>query len=245
MRRRRLLARGEPFRGQLPPEVFTEVYAPPKTDGSGNVRRNLRSALKLLREAGWKVEDGKLVSPEDGTPMEIEFLILSPNFERVIAPLVKNLEKLGIDARIRLIDTAQYQNRTDAFDFDIIVTTIGQSLSPGNEQRNYWSSATADRPGSRNFAGVKDPVIDALVEKVIAAPDRPGLIAATRALDRVLLWGHYVIPHWHIRTFRVAYWNKFSRPAITPKYSLGFDAWWVDPDKEERLAKREQAATTQ
>ncbi len=235
----------EPFRDRLPPEVFEDAYAPPATDGSGNVRRNLRAALKLLREAGWTIDDGKLVSPDDGTPMEIEFLILSPNFERVIAPLVKNLEKLGVEARIRLVDTAQYQNRTDAFDYDVIVGTVGQSLSPGNEQRDFWTTASADIPGSRNYAGIRDPVVDALVEKVIAAPDRRGLIAATRALDRVLLSGHYVIPHWHIRHFRVAYWDKLARPEITPKYGLGFDTWWVDPTKDEALAARQKAAKTQ
>ena len=235
----------EPFRGRLPPEVFEETYAPPKTDGSGNVRRNLGAALKLLREAGWAIEGGKLVSPDDGTPMEIEFLILSPNFERVIAPFVKNLEKLGVESRIRLVDTAQYQNRTDAFDFDVIVSTAGQSLSPGNEQRDFWSSVAADLPGSRNFAGIEDPVVDALIEKVIAAPDRRALIAATRALDRVLLWGHYVVPHWHIRSFRVAYWSKFARPPITPKYGLGFDTWWIDTAKEDVLARRKNTIGAQ
>ncbi len=235
----------EPFRGRLPPEVFEETYAPPKTDGSGNVRRNLGAALKLLREAEWAIEGGKLVSPDDGTPMEIEFLILSPNFERVIAPFVKNLEKLGVEARIRLVDTAQYQNRTDAFDFDVIVSTVGQSLSPGNEQRDFWSSAAADLPGSRNYAGIKDPVVDALVEKLIAAPDRRALIVAARALDRVLLWGHYVVPHWHIRSFRVAYWSKFARPPITPKYGLGFDTWWIDTAKEDVLARRKNTIGAQ
>ena len=187
---------------------------------------------------------GKLVGP-DGAPMEIEFLILSPNFERVIAPFVKNLEKLGVESRIRLVDTAQYQNRIDAFDFDVIVSTVGQSLSPGNEQRNYWSSTAAEQPGSRNFAGIKDPVVDALVEKLIAAPDRRALITATRALDRVLLWGHYVVPHWHIRSFRVAYWSKFARPAITPKYGLGFDTWWIDSAKQDVLAQRKKTIGAQ
>ena len=239
------LALLEPFRDQLPPEVFSKEFKPPASDGSGNIRRNLRTALKLLREAGWEVKDGKLVSPDDGSPMEIEFLILSPNFERIIAPLVKNLKRLGIKAKIRLVDTAQYQNRLDEFDFDVIVNTYGQSLSPGNEQRTFWSIAAADIKGSRNFAGIKDPVVDALIEKVIAASDRAGLITATKALDRVLLWGHYVIPQWHIRHFRVAYWNKFSRPAITPKYSLALETWWVDPAKEEALANKETTASVQ
>ncbi|MFQ5784984.1 MAG: extracellular solute-binding protein [Alphaproteobacteria bacterium] len=239
------LALLEPFRDRLPSEVFTREYMPPRTDGSGNARRNLRTALKMLRKAGWTIKDGVLVNPETGEPLEIEFLIIAPAFERIIAPFIKNLEKLGVVARVRLVDTAQYQNRLDSFDFDVIVGSIGQSLSPGNEQRNFWTSRAADTRGSRNYAGIKDPVVDALVEKVIAASDRKSLVAATRALDRVLLWGHYVVPQWHIRHFRVAYWNKFSRPAITPKYSLGFDTWWVDPAKEEALAKKETATVTQ
>ncbi len=231
----------EPFRDQLPPEVFTKEYRPPKTDGTGNVRRNLRQALRLLRAAGWEVRDGRLVNKATGRPMEIEFLIVAPAFERVIAPFIKNLAKLGIAARIRLVDTAQYQKRLEQFDYDIIVASIGESMSPGNEQRNYWTSAAADTPGSRNYAGIRSPVVDALVDKLIAAESRKALVAAARALDRVLLWGYYVIPQWHIRYFRVAYWNKFSRPATTPKYGLGFDTWWVDPVKAAALAEKEKA----
>ena len=233
----------EPFRDQIPVSVFDEVYETPKTDGSGNVRGNLRKALKLLAEAGWLIIGGKLVSPAHGQPLEIEFLIVSPLFERIIAPFIKNLEKLGISAKIRLVDSAQYQKRLEEFDFDMIVASIGQSPSPGNEQNNYWTTLSADTPGSRNYAGIKDPAVDSLVASLIAAPDRDSLITATRALDRVLLSGYYVIPHWHIRSFRVAYWNKLARPAIAPIYSLGFDAWWVDPALAERLAEREKAAT--
>ncbi len=233
------LALLEPFRDRLPPEVFVKTYEPPVTDGSGNARRNLRTALKLLREAGWTIRDGTLSSP-DGEPMEIEFLIVSPQFERIIAPMVRNLKKLGVTTRIRLVDTAQYQRRLDTFDFDVIVGTIGQSLSPGNEQRNYWTGIAADTEGSRNYAGINDRVVDALVEKLISASDRESLVTAARALDRVLLWGHYMIPHWHIRHFRVAYWNKFARPSITPKYALGFDTWWVNPTKELDLERRKQ-----
>ena len=236
------LALLEPFRYQIPATVFTEAYQTPKTDGSGNTRRNLRQALKLLEQAGWNVEDGKLVSPADGRPLEIEFLIVSPLFQRIIAPFIKNLEKLGVTAKIRLVDSAQYQKRLDDFDFDMIVASIGQSLSPGNEQNNFWTSAAADTPGSRNYAGIKDPVVDSLVDTLIAAADRASLVTAARALDRVLLSGYYVVPHWHIRSFRVAYWNKFARPAITPKYSLGFDSWWIDPALEEQLSGRLDAA---
>ena len=161
--------------------------------------------------------------------MEIEFLLVSPAFERVIGPYVQNLERLGVAARLRTVDSAQYQKRVEDFDFDVIVASIGQSLSPGNEQRNQWSSAAADIPGTQNYAGIADPVIDDLVDLLIRAPSRDGLVAATRALDRMLLWGDYLVPNWHIRSFRLAFWNKFGRPERPPRYGLGFPAtWWVD-----------------
>ncbi|MCY4349202.1 MAG: extracellular solute-binding protein, partial [Thiotrichales bacterium] len=226
----------ERWRDRLPAEVFARAYEPPSTDGSGNIRRNLRTAKRLLQEAGWTVHDGVLTHAGTGETMEIEFLLVAPAFERIVAPVVRNMERLGIAARIRLVDPAQYQNRTDAFDFDIVVSTRGQSLSPGNEQRNYWTTASADIPGSGNLAGIADPVVDALVDLLIQAPDRDALVATTRALDRVLLWGHYVIPQWHIRSFRLVYWNKFGRPEIRPKYGLGFPStWWIDEDKAARL----------
>lgn len=221
----------EPFRDRLPPEVFTEEYRAPRTDGSGNIRKNLRIALKMLREAGWRVKDGVLTNEETGEQMRFEILLVSPAFERIAGPFVKNLKRLGIEARIRTVDTSQYQNRLDNFDFDMIVAVWGQSLSPGNEQRNYWSCEAAKTPGSRNYAGICDPVVDYLIGKIIEAPTREDLVAATRALDRVLLWGHYVIPHWHTRVIRVAYWDKFGRPEITPRYGLDLFAWWIDPEK--------------
>ena len=227
----------EPFKGQLPEEVFTKEYEPPKTDGSGNLREQLTEALKLLSAAGWTVKGQKLVNAK-GEPMQFEILGADPAFERINGPFVKNLERLGVTARLRTVDTAQYQNRLDSFDFDMIVHVWGQSLSPGNEQRDFWHSSTAGTNGTRNFAGIKDPVVDKLIDLVIQAPDRPGLVARTRALDRVLLWGYHVIPHYHIQAFRVAYWDKFSRPATSPKYSLGFDTWWVDAKKAEELDKK-------
>lgn len=221
----------EPFRDRLPPEVFTEDYEPPKTDGSGNIRRNLRIALRLLREAGWKVENGRLVNAATGEPFRFEILLVSPAFERIAGPFVKNLERLGIEASIRTVDTSQYQNRLNQFDFDMIVAVWGQSLSPGNEQRDFWSCEAARTPGSRNYAGICDPVVDALIDRIIQAPTREDLVAACRALDRVLLWGHYVIPHWHIPYIRIAYWNKFGRPEIVPRHDIDLFAWWVDPRK--------------
>ena len=224
------------WRGRVPAEVFTSVYEPPSTDGSGGIRRNLRTAKRMLQEAGWVVRDGTLTHSGTGETMEIEFLLVAPAFERIVGPVVKNMERLGIAARIRLVDPAQYQNRINEFDFDIVVSTRGQSLSPGNEQRNYWTTGSADVPGSGNLAGIRDPVVDELVDLLIRAPDRDTLVASTRALDRVLLWGHYVIPQWHIRSFRLVYWNRFGRPDIRPKYGLGFPAtWWIDEEKAARL----------
>jgi len=227
----------EPFRGKVPDEVFTKEYQPPTTDGSGNIRDGAREALRLLGEAGWTVKGQKLVDGR-GEPMQFEILLDDSTWERIALPFAKNLERLGVTARVRVVDAAQYEKRQDDFDFDLIVTVWPQSLSPGNEQREFWGSQVAGERGSRNLAGIKDPVVDKLVDLVIQAPDRPGLVARTRALDRVLLWGHYVIPHWHIRAFRVVYWDKFARPAVSPKNALGFDTWWVDAAKEAALARR-------
>jgi microcin C transport system substrate-binding protein len=210
-------------------------YTPPGTDGAGGIRGNLRTALKLLREAGFEVRDRKLVNTATGTPVRFEIMLVQPAFERVVLPFRSNLERLGLEVSVRTVDPAQYQKRLDDFDFDMVVASFGQSLSPGNEQRDLWSSRSADIPGSRNIIGIKDEVVDALVEAIIAAPDRESLIVRTRALDRVLLWGHYVIPNWHIRSYRVAYWDRFARPAVTPRYSLGFDTWWVDEEKARRI----------
>jgi microcin C transport system substrate-binding protein len=219
-----------PFRGRVPDGVFTREYRPPSTAPDG-LRPNLVRALELLKQAGWVVRDMKLVNAETGAPLRFEILIDDPNWERITLPFVKNLERLGVTARVRTVDSAQYEYRMKHFDFDMTVAVFAQSLSPGNEQIDFWASASADTPGSRNLAGVRDPVVDRLIDLVIAAPDRPALMARTRALDRVLLWGHYVIPHWHITAFRVAYWNRFGRPAVSPRYDLGFDAWWIDPRK--------------
>jgi microcin C transport system substrate-binding protein len=230
------LALLEPYRGRVPEEVFTKAYNPPATDGSGNIRENLRVAKQMLAEAGWVIKEGQLISDKTGEVLTIEFLLRSPSFERVVGPYVQNLERLGIVSTIRTIDPAQYQNRIQEFDFDVTVTGWGQSISPGNEQRNMWMSEVADTPGSRNLAGIKDPVVDELVIKLINAPDRKTLVTTTQALDRVLLWGHYVVPHWHIRSHRLIHWNKFGKPDISPKYmpspfTTFPPTWWVDADK--------------
>ena len=224
------LAYLNPYIDQLPKEIFNEEYSNPKTDGSGFIRNELQEATKLLQEAGWKLRDGKLEN-SNGEPFEFEILLVSPAFERIVLPFIDNLEKLGINASLRTIDSSQYQKRIESFDFDMVVFTFSQSLSPGNEQRNFWSSGAADTNGSRNIIGIKNNVIDLLIENLINAKDREDLITISRALDRVLLWNYYVIPQWHISAYRVLYWDIFDQPKQKPKYSLGFDTWWVNQNK--------------
>ena len=224
------LAYLNPYIDQLPKTIFNEEYSNPKTDGSGFIRNELQEATKLLQEAGWKLRDGKLEN-SNGEPFEFEILLVSPAFERIVLPFIDNLEKLGINASLRTIDSSQYQKRIESFDFDMVVFTFSQSLSPGNEQRNFWSSGAADTNGSRNIIGIKNNVIDLLIENLINAKDREDLITISRALDRVLLWNYYVIPQWHISAYRVLYWDMFDQPKQKPKYSLGFDTWWVNQNK--------------
>ena len=224
------LAYLNPYMDQLPKEIFNEEYRNPKTDGSGFIRSELQEATKLLKEAGWVLKDGKLENSK-GEIFEFEILLVSPAFERIVLPFIDNLEKLGINATLRTIDSSQYQKRIESFDFDMVVFTFSQSLSPGNEQRNFWSSGAADTNGSRNIIGIKNDVIDLLIENLINAKDREDLITITKALDRVLLWNYYVIPQWHISSYRVLYWDIFDQPKQKPKYSLGFDTWWVNQNK--------------
>jgi microcin C transport system substrate-binding protein len=227
----------EPYRAQLPSEVFTTEYNPPKTDGSGQIRDNLKQAQDLLRQAGYAL-DGEMLQ-KDGKKLRFEILANSPAFERILLPFANNLKKLGIQADIRTVDAAQYQKRMQEFDYDMTVAVIPQSLSPGNEQRNYWSSKAAATPGSDNIMGIASPLVDTLVEKLIAAQSRQELVTLARVLDRVLLAGHYIIPNWHIRTHRVVYWDMFKKPTIAPKYALGFvDTWWVDAAKAQRLQQQ-------
>lgn len=230
-RERDILSR---FSRKLPKEVFTQVYEPPRTDGTGNNRTQLREALEILRGAGWDIneETRKLVHKKTKQEMKFEVLLVSPLFERVVLPMKKNLARLGIEITVRTVDSAQYQERLNNYDFDMVVMTWGQSLSPGNEQRNYWGSEAADRPGSRNFTGIKNSVVDDLIEMVISAPSRAELIYRTRALDRVLQWEHIVIPQLHIPYDRILYWNKFSRPEIVPMRGSSLFTWWIDREKE-------------
>lgn len=220
----------EPLRGQIPDEVFEKPFELPVTDGNGIIREQQRRAYQLLTEAGWHVENDRMVDAQ-GKPVKLEFLLVQSEFERVLLPYKRNLADLGIELEIRRVDVSQYVNRLRSRDFDMIVSGFGQSNSPGNEQREYWHSVSADNPGSRNFIGLKDPAIDTLVEQLIAADTRQELITHTRALDRVLLWGHYVVPNWHIKTWRVAYWNDLAHPQVTPRQDIGLMTWWTRPEE--------------
>lgn len=229
------LALLEPYRDKLPPQVFKEAYTAPVSDGSGQDRKLLREASKLLRDAGWNVEGGKRVNAK-GEVLDIEFLLFSPSFERVVAPYVKNLKLLGIDATIRRVDPAQFQERTKTFDFDMVVRRYAIPNTPGVILRNYWGSSSANAKGSQNLAGVNDPVIDALIEKVIKANSRAELMIAARALDRVFRAKHYWVPHWYKGAHNIAFWNKFSWPATKPKYDRGvIETWWYDAQKAATL----------
>ena len=230
----------EPLRSELPPRVFTEAYQPPTTKNPGGLRANLREASRLLKEAGWEVKGRQLVNAETGRPFKFELLLVSPLFERIALPFAKNLERLGIEVTVRTIDTAQYRRRLDTYDFDMVVASWGQSQSPGNEQLNYWGSESATHEGSQNYVGIQEPAIDKLIRHVISAETREDLVIATRALDRALQWGFYVVPHWHIPYDRVVYWDKFGYPEKTPSQGIQFDAWWIVPDKESRTESEQQ-----
>lgn len=219
----------EPYRDVLPQEVFTTPLSTPVTSGPADVRNNLLEAKRLLEEAGWRVRDGVLTN-QAGQPFTFDILLVSPSFERVMAGYVKNLKKLGIQARYRTIDPALYIERLKTFDFDMIVTSYGQSQSPGNEQRNYWHSSSAERIGSRNYAGILSPAVDGLIDRIIYAQTKEQLIAGCRALDRVLWYGYYLVPNWYLPVHRLSYQDKFSRPESLPLYYNPFQllmTWWI------------------
>lgn len=227
------------YKDRLPPELFTQHFTLPVYDTPQATRDNLRKASDLFKQAGYVSKGGKMVSEKTGEQFRIEFLGDDPNDERVTSPFMDNLRRLGIDATLRIVDPSQYVNRVRSFDYDMITSVLAQSQSPGNEQRDFWSSKAADTPGSRNMMGIKDPVVDALVDRVIFATDRDDLLAATHALDRVLLWGHYIVPQWHLPKAWIAYWNQFGIPEKQPSYvGVDLDSWWVDPAKEAALAAK-------
>ena len=228
----------EPLRGKIPDEVFTTPFTLPSTTDKGGIRENLREAAHLLKDAGWIVRNGKLVDGKTNQPFIFEVLLDQPIWERITLPFIDNLKRLGITATVRTVDSAQYKNRTDNFDYDMIVDVWGESESPGNEQRDFWGSEAADQPGSRNSVGIKDKAIDQLIDLVISAPDRESLETRVHALDRVLLWNYYVLPHWHVGTDRVAYWDKFGMPETIPSQGVQLMAWWADPMKSVKLPRK-------
>ena len=236
------LALLNPLRDQLPAEVFTAEYANPLNDTPQNKRKNLRQAAKLLADAGWVItQDGgrNVLKNAKGEQLTVEFLLDSPLFERIALPYQQSLELLGIGVAIKTVDSAQYERRTQTFDYDIIVGNWGQSLSPGNEQRDFWGSEAAARNGSRNYVGISNPAIDKLVEALIFAPDRESLVTACKALDRALIWNHYVVPMWYIDYDRTARWDRFGRPDKLPDLSTGFPAiWWWDEEKAKKVAAK-------
>tara|TARA_Y100001970_G_scaffold292346_1_gene433322 strand:- start:770 stop:2575 length:1806 start_codon:yes stop_codon:yes gene_type:complete len=222
-----------PWKDQIPTEVFSKSFKPPVTNGSGNPRKNLRYAKKILEEEGWFVENGKLM--KNGKEFKFEFLIISPSDEKIALAFQKNLEILGIKMDVRTVDSSQYQARLLNYDFDMIKRYWGVSLSPGNEQQFYWGSDVGKKDGSRNYAGVNSPAVDALIDELISAKTREELTTAIHALDRVLLWGHYVIPLYHSNTDRIAYWNFLEYPNEIPLYGIVIDSWWINQSKQSKI----------
>lgn len=225
----------EPLRGKVPDEVFTKEYNPPKYDDKFTIRDGLRRALTLLKEAGWTFKGEQLVNDKTGQPFQFEFLNDDPQIERVALPFIQNLKRLGITANLRTVDVSQYEQRMQNFDYDMTVSVIAQSLSPGNEQREFFGSDAAEHPGSQNLIGIKSKVIDQLIEQLIASPTRADLVMHVHALDRVLQYGYYLVPQYHLGAYWVAYWDKFRQPETSPKYAPGLETWWVDTGAEQAI----------
>jgi microcin C transport system substrate-binding protein len=236
----------EGYRGRIPDEIFTMAYEPPVYDGSGDIRPGMREALKLFQEAGWSIKNGKLINDKTGQPFTFEFLSDEPRMEKVVLPFLDNLKRVGIVAQLRNIDAAQYENRRRNYDFDMISVRYNASLSPGTELREFFGSTAADQPDSANTSGIKDPVVDDLIERAIKAKSRAALVPIIHALDRVLLFGYYVVPNWYSDYYRVAYWNKFGMPKVQPKYASSAAAvindWWIEPGKEQQVSARQAHA---
>ncbi|TPI22664.1 extracellular solute-binding protein [Mesorhizobium sp. B4-1-1] len=229
----------EKYRDKLPPELFTQEFKLPVYDTPQAERKYLKRAVDLLAQAGWQIKGGKMINTKTGEPLKFEILGSNDTDQVISSPYIANLRKIGIDATLRIIDQTQYINRINHFDFDMVTTVLQQSESPGNEQREFWSSKAAEAPGSRNLMGIKDPVVDALIDRIVFASDRADLVAATHALDRVLLWNFYVLPQYHRSAVWYAYWNKFGMPEKQPAYlGADIDSWWIDPEKEKALAAK-------
>nr|WP_298415692.1 extracellular solute-binding protein [uncultured Halomonas sp.] len=229
----------EPYRDQLPERIFDEALPMEQPD---DIRPRLRKALGLLRDAGYEVQNGQLIKRESEQPFTLEILLYDAQFERIVQPLIRNFERIGIKSKIRIVDVNQYLNRLRGFDFDMVVGSFPQSANPGNEQREFWTSDFADQPQSRNLIGLKNPVIDELVGKLIRADSREELDTAAQALDRVLRWGFYVIPQFHLAATRIALWDKYGYPDPHPEYNIDLDAWWVDPERAEAVNQRQHGS---
>ena len=220
---------------EIPAEVFTTPWKSPSNEKDTDFRTNMLAATKLLDEAGWKIVGGQRKNAA-GDVLKLEILLVQPDFERIVLPFIENLKKLGIAASVRIVDSSQFEQREKTRDFDMIVDSFGQSHSPGNEQRDYWGSASADREGSRNTIGIKSPAIDKLVDNIVFAKNRADLVAATRALDRVLLWSFFVVPQWYYPFDRIATWDVYGRPAVLPSQNPGYaNAWWIDQAKADAV----------
>ncbi|AZO71946.1 extracellular solute-binding protein [Mesorhizobium sp. M1D.F.Ca.ET.043.01.1.1] len=229
----------EKYRDKLPPELFTQEFKLPVYDSPQAERKYLKQAVDLFAKAGWVIKDGKMVNAKTGALFKFEILGSNDTDQVIASPWIANLRKIGLDATLRIIDQTQYINRVNNFDYDAITSVLQQSESPGNEQRDFWSSKAADSPGSRNYSGIKNPVVDALVDRIIFATDRDDLVAATHALDRVLLWNYYAVPQYYRAVVWLAYWNKFGMPEKQPSYrGADIDSWWIDTAKEKALATR-------
>jgi microcin C transport system substrate-binding protein len=227
-------------RDEVPPELFTKPYTNPVAGTPVKARRNLREALKLFRQAGYVIKNTKLVNAKTGEPFSVEFLVQDPATSRFVLFYKPSLQRIGMNVSVRLVDSAQYENRLRRREFDIVTATWGESLSPGNEQRGYWGSAAADEPGSRNYVGIKNPAVDKLINRIVYATDREDLVAATHALDRVLLWNFYVVPQWTYGKQRTARWDRFGHPHTMPKYGVAAfpTIWWWDKEKAAKAPRR-------
>lgn len=219
-----------PFKNQLPTELFTQSFNLPITNGNGRIRNETKQATALLKQAGWELNQTRLIHNKTGEAFEFEILVRQAGIQRVLLPYIKNLEKIGVKATIRLLDAAQYKTRLDQFDFDMMTYVLSQGLAPSYEQRDYFHSSTSMINGSENYAGVNHPAVDAMIDHVLTATNPTQLKTAMRALDRVLLWQYYIVPNWHLNYHRLAYWDKFERPEMQPPYKLGVENWWSKSD---------------
>ena len=215
------------YANELPIGLFKQPFSPSQHSGNGSIRKQLKKALHLFKQAGWALNKGILYNDKNGKAFEFEILLRQAGMKRVIEPFIENLRKAGIQVKARLVDANQYKVRLDSFDYDMTTFVLSQSLSPSHEQRSYFHSSTINIKGSRNYAGIAHPVVDSLTDKIVHAKTREELISSTKALDRVLLWNHYIIPNWHLNYHRIAYWDKFQQPEKQPPYTLGFETWWA------------------